>query len=376
MKKNLSSACAPLLAVALAGTAGAAMAQSQVQLYGTVDGGVGVVSTLSASTPAAPAGVINKVTGVHSGNLQTSFFGMNGTEDLGGGLKAKFLLEGFLRVDTGASGRFDAIPNIQTADPMFSRHAYVGLEGGFGEVRLGNNDNIAWVSMLLTNPMGANSVFSPAFRQLYNGGARGVSQVDTAMVNSVRYLTPKIGGFEGGAEYSADEGRGNANYALHGMYRNGPLLATLAYQHVGHGAPPALTTPPPGPPLPPGTNVTARDQDLTLFGAAYNFGPVRAFGQYVYIKDHRLNRTDKVPNFGVTVPVGAGQIQAAYSQDKTSGSTTAKRTTTSVGYVYSLSKRTDLYTFAMADKYSVNVANISRTAGTANSYVAGIRHRF
>jgi predicted porin len=121
---------------------------------------------------------------------------------------------------------------------------------------------------------------------------------------------------------------------------------------------------------------TARDQDLTLLGAAYNFGPIRAFGQYVYVKNKRLNQVDKLPNFGVTIPVGAGLIQAAYSQDKTSGSTIAKRTTATVGYVYSLSKRTDLYAFAMSDKYSVNVANISTSAGTANSYVTGIKHRF
>lgn len=375
MKLKLRVAAAPLSAAILMASAGYATAQSQVQLYGTVDAGVGSISTLSQSTPAAPAGVINKVSGVHSGNLQTSFFGMSGTEALGNGLKAKFLIEGFLRVDTGASGRFDASP-VQTADSMFSRHAFVGLEGGFGEVRLGNNDNLAWVSMLITNPMGANSVFSPVFRQLYNGGARGVSQVDTAMVNSVRYMIPKTGGFDGGVVYSADEGRGRANYALHGIYRDGPLLVSAAFQHVGHAAPPSLTTAPPGPPLPPGTNVTARDQDLTLVGAAYNFGPVRAFGQYVHIKDARLGTTDKVPNFGVTIPVGAGMIQAAYSQDKTTGTRVAKRTTASVGYVYTLSKRTDLYTFAMTDKYSVNVANVSRSAGAANSYVVGIRHRF
>jgi predicted porin len=119
-----------------------------------------------------------------------------------------------------------------------------------------------------------------------------------------------------------------------------------------------------------------------LLGAAYNFGPVRAFGQYVYVKSKRVspvtrNTVDKVPNFGVTIPVGAGLIQAAHSQDKTSGDITAKRTTTSLGYIHTLSKRTDLYTFAMTDKYTVRTAaGVNASAGNANSYVAGIRHRF
>nr|WP_315236341.1 porin [uncultured Albidiferax sp.] len=353
---SLRSACAAIAAITLACSAAA----QNIQLYGTVDAAVG---TMAVQRPGAPNAAIVKTTGVHSGGLQTSYFGMRGTEDLGGGLTAKFLMESFFRVDTGVTGRFDANPT-SGADLMWSRQAFVGLAGGFGEIRLGNNDNPMWVTMLLTNAMGTNSYFSPAFRQLYNGSARGISEVDTAMVNSVRYISPQLAGFELNAEMSAGEGRGSSNYAANLIYIQGPLLVSAATQHVGHAAPPASTTllTPPFTPLD-----THRDQTMHMLGAAYSFGPVRLFGQYTYARNDRTDINDRISDLGVSARLGNGDLQLAVGQDKTSGPTVAKRTTSSIGYVYNMSKRTDLYTFAMADKVSV---------GTANSYVAGIRHRF
>lgn len=334
--------------------------QAQVQLYGTVDASVG---TTSVQPPGAPNAPIAKTTGVQSGSLQTSYFGFRGSEDLGGGLVAKFLLESFFRTDTGSLGRFDGNP-ASGGDSMWSRQAFVGLAGRFGEIRLGNNDNPMFVTMLLTNAMGTNSWFSPSFRQIFNGSARGVSEVDTAMVNSVRYISAPLAGFEFNAELSGDEGRGSPTYAANVIYVNGPLLVSAATVHVGYAAAPASTTllVPPYTPLD-----TRRDQNLNMLGAAYSIGPVRLFGQYTQVKNARTGTTDKMPNFGVSARMGNGEVQLAVGQDKTSGTSVATRTTSSVGYVYSLSKRTDLYTFAMADKVSV---------GTAESYVVGIRHRF
>ena len=123
MNNKHALACAISAATAI--TSLTCHAQSQVQIYGTIDAAVGRIETQPPGAPAAP---ILSVTGVHNGGLQTSYFGFRGTEDLGGGLKAKFQLEGFLRADTGQSGRFDASPT-SGADNLWSRESYVGLGG-------------------------------------------------------------------------------------------------------------------------------------------------------------------------------------------------------------------------------------------------------
>jgi predicted porin len=332
---------------------GPCLAQSQVQIYGTFDAAVGQIET---QPPGAPTAAIVRVRGVHSGALQTSYIGFRGTEDLGGGLRARFQIESFFRGDTGQVGRFDASPT-SGADAFWSREAYVAVGGGFGEVRLGNNGNPLWVTMLQTNALGSNSVFSPAFRQMFNGGARGRSEVDTSMVNSIKYVSPSWAGFSFDAVLQAGEGSGaryNQAYSL--SYRAGPLLLGLATQDLRHAAVPNLAG--------------ARNQTMTLGGGAYDFGMLRVFAQYTGIDNKRLATKDKLPHFGLTVPLGNGVLQLATGQDKTTGATaaaSAMRRTTSGGYVYNLSRRSQLYTFVMSDKLAV---------GTAKSYVAGVRHAF
>lgn len=332
------------------GCFGAAQAQN-VQVYGTIDVGVGQLETQPPGAPNAP---IVTVRGVHSGGLQTSYIGFRGSEDLGGGLSARFQLESFIRVDTGQTGRFDASPGA-AADYFWSRETFVGVGSkDAGEVRLGTNAHPTWIAMLQTNALGANSVFSPSFRQLFNGGTRGRVEIDTAMVNSVRYLTPNFGGLEGSVAVQAGEGSGTRyNLSANVGYRSGPLFLTAAVTDVKHAALPSL----PG----------ARDQQVVLVGGAYDFGPVKLFGQYTGITNDRLGTKEKMPHIGFSAPIGLGQLQFSTGRDKSSGAATGTRTTTSLGYVYSLSKRTDVYGFAMADKVSV---------GTGDSYMVGIRHRF
>ncbi|MDO9203061.1 MAG: porin, partial [Hydrogenophaga sp.] len=108
-----------LIALAVLAASGAAMAQSSVTLYGIAD----VVIHKDKGASAALA----------SGGVSGSRLGFKGTEDLGGGLKANFVLEQGLQLDTGAIGDGTA----KTAGQAFSRQSYVGLSGGFGEVKLG-----------------------------------------------------------------------------------------------------------------------------------------------------------------------------------------------------------------------------------------------
>ena len=131
MKKNLIALGAALLCAA------GAHAQSSVQLTGLVDVFAGSMKM---------AGDASSKSVVDSGGLTTSWFGMKGTEDLGGGLKAHFNLTSFIKVDTGTQGRF-------ANDTFFSRDANVSLSGGFGSVLLGRWMAPNFLPSVVGNPL-------------------------------------------------------------------------------------------------------------------------------------------------------------------------------------------------------------------------------
>lgn len=134
----------------------------------------------------------------------------------------------------------------------------------------------------------------------------------------------------------------------------GPWFATAATPQIRHA---------PAPNLP-----ATRDQRTTLPGAAHDVGAQRVFGQHTRINNDRLAIRDKLAHIGITAPVGdLGQLQRGTGQDKTGGSTVAKRTTTTLGCVHALSKRTQLDGFVMRDEVPV---------GIAENDVVGVRHMF
>ena len=197
MKKSLIA-----LAV-LASVAGVAQAQSSVQLYGIVDL------------------VIHKDKGVSaamtSGGVSSSRWGLKGSEDLGGGLKANFLLEQGFAADAGTVA----------AGTQFARQSYVGLSGGFGEVKLGKMwtayDDISGA----TNPV-FYSVLSPT-------GIWASSGYNFNPANGFYYATPTMGGLSGAVSYNLDEvtpAKKNVT-SFHVKYEGGPVYAGLAYQTEG-----------------------------------------------------------------------------------------------------------------------------------------------
>ena len=117
-----------LIALAVLAASGAAMAQSSVSLYGVADVWFGSVKD------GAP-GARTSQTVVESGGVTDSRWGLKGSEDLGGGLKANFLLEQGFNLDSGA---FSDTNGDGVADTGFNRQAYVSLSSNsFGEVKLG-----------------------------------------------------------------------------------------------------------------------------------------------------------------------------------------------------------------------------------------------
>lgn len=314
-----------------------AQAQSSVQIYGLID--------MSVGSTKAPGGT--SVTGVDSGKMSTSYYGFSGNEDLGGGLSAQFKLEGFFRGDTGEQGRF-------TGDAQFARTTSVGLSHkNLGTVSLGRTTTQLFVSTLLFNAFGDSFGYSPSIRHYFSSGAGSVTG-DTGWNDSVAYSSPNLGGFRFGTTIATKEstaGTGNGgNWSVGMSYSgSGPFAASLVHQNVKKDA--AGATP---------------DTTTSQLGASYDFGVAKAFLQYGQIKNTTLSTSTKITGAGVRVPVGAGAVVAQYSAMNPSAS--ADRKTLSLGYLHTLSRRTELYAVLMSDKLD----GLSSGGG----YSLGMRHRF
>lgn len=337
--------------MAVLAASGAAMAQSSVTMYGVADVWLGSVNVDNGTTST-------RTTKLDTGGAASTRWGIMGTEDLGGGLKANFKMEQGVALDTGVAAGF-------------SRQAYVGFSGGFGEVRLGHTttafDDVSGAS---------DAVFDSDLSPM--NGADAYSNVP-AVFNSVRYTSrptnmiyyksPTMGGFGGALSYGLDEAPtgGTTNTSLNLTYGAGPLAAQFGYQVQS-------------------TDGQASDIKFTRLGASYDFGVAKAKMVLGSVKNQAIvgavsagtymNGADTTEYLvGVDVPVGAAlTISAAYAKSDdnvTAGDTT--RSGASIGALYSLSKRTSLYGGYKAMKYDFTGA----TPDTTVSILAvGVLHKF
>ena len=180
------------------------------------------VSTLS---PAATglAGVPG-ITGMSAGN---SYLGFRGTEDMGGGLKAIFQLEGVVAVDNGAAAGY-----------TFGRNTFVGLEGRFGTVKLGNMDTVFKEYGDTLGILGISSgtpVSSSNILRKVGFGTSNASRFHERRANSLRYDSPEVGGFQAGFQWATQENPTAAlaaaqTYSMGVKYDGGPIYASLAYE--------------------------------------------------------------------------------------------------------------------------------------------------
>ncbi|HJV62691.1 MAG TPA: porin [Albitalea sp.] len=338
-----------LAAAAIAGLAIAPGAQAQnVQLYGLLD--------MSAGRFQAPGG--DKVWRADNGDMSTSYIGFKGTEDLGGGLKAKFKIEHFMRLDTGAAGRFNG-------DAFWARDAYVGLSGAFGTTTLGRNTTPLFVSTLLFNAFGDSFGFSPSIRQLFTPALLPFFG-DTGWNNSIAYSSTDYNGLSFNLIANLGEGAPGAtgrNVGANVLYFAGPLAATVAWQQVKNGD--GLSPTSPFTAEPPGFS----NQNTFQLGVSYDLGVAKLFGQYTQVKTSAtLDTKTTLWGVGASVPVGAGRVIAQYGSAKAEAGGDTTNKTLSVGYDYNLSKNTDAYAVFMNDKV--------RGLASGNSLAAGVRLRF
>jgi predicted porin len=296
MKKSL------LALAALTAFAGVASAQSSVTVFGIVDLAARRVTNGSA-------GSLNTL----SPNGQSSSrLGFRGIEDLGGGLRAGFWLEGDLAADTGnATGM------------TWTRRSTVSLMGGFGEVRMGRDYvptflNISAYDMFSYQGVSTISAFRGTTSALSLGGATTAVRAN----NTISYFLPAMGGVYGQATVASSEGvQGNKYVGALLGYGAGPLKVSGAYGKTYKLG-------------------TAIDDLKTLnFGGSFNFGFLTA--QASYEKTDYSTSYQKMASAGVLIPVGSGTVKLNYT--KLGGSSNIySATLLGAGYVYDLSKRTAL----------------------------------
>ncbi|BBQ01362.1 porin (plasmid) [Burkholderia sp. SFA1] len=350
-KKHFNALSAVCIASA-ASLSTPAIAQSSVSLYGLIDGFVGEVKNPGA----------HSATVMQGGGMSTSFWGLRGTEDLGGGYSTYFVLESYFQPNNGTFGRF-------ANDSFFSRNAYVGLATPYGSIRAGRLTTPLYISTINQNPFFNSYTFSPWILHTYKGlGPQGVVG-DSGWNNAVAYSTPNWAGLTGQLIYSFGNSASQPSSKKWGgqlAYANGPFQLTANYQWINYSNLAGdIATSLPG--------VTGRQSQATAqLAGSYNFNVVRVFAGYMNIRDKAApgTITTNTEHIGVTIPVGASSILAALAYSKSSGtnSNDVNRLTWSVGYDYPLSKRTDAYAGFKYDRYD--------SLFTGLTYGVGLRHQF
>lgn len=337
-----------LIALAVLAASGASFAQS-VTLYGLADVWFG-----SVKTEDGVAGTSDRQTKIDSGGVNTSRWGVKGSEDLGGGLKANFKLEQGFKMDTGAAG---ASTGQGTGAQAFDRQSWVGLSGGFGEVQLGK----AWSAY--DDVSGAsNAMFDSGVLAPMNNVFASVGYTDRP-INGLKYITPTFGGFAGSVSYALGENKtatqsATSISAFSVTYDAGPVAVQLGYQVEG-------------------TNVAgASDTKFTRLGASYNFGVATAKATYGKVDNvggaSGFDATDY--QLGVDFPVSAAlTVSASYAQsDDSNAGFEQTRKGFGIGATYALSKRTFLY-----GGYEADTATNNAAADDKHSlFAVGVQHRF
>ncbi|MYN10231.1 porin [Pseudoduganella aquatica] len=373
MKKTYHSPAALPLAMALSLTLapGLAAAQSSVTVYGRLNVALESMET-SAGTAGKPLSITREVN-------NRSVFGFKGTEDLGGGMKALFQIEGTLSPDTGEGS-------------PAARDTRVGLEGGFGQVFLGH-----WTTPYNNSTSGLDPFYptTAGYMSIMGNGSgstvdnvSNVSSFDRRQQNSISWYSPVWRGFSLRTAHGISEERpaGGAKPSLTSLaaiYEQGPWYAALAHElhkdYQGKG----------------------RDDKGTRLAAAYKF--VSSYGETrlavvaeklsyetatgkLERKAAYLSASHQSGAHGLRLGVArAGDGSGASTQKigfiKRGPDTGALHAT--VGYDYTLSRRSSLYAYytrldneanAVHD-FAINPLGVSAGA-TLKGAAFGIRHAF
>lgn len=307
MTSNKPGTAVPVAALLGLASLGA-LAQDSITVYGRADMSVSRQTRIFVAGKPTSA----SVTALDSGGSNGSRVGFRGTEDLGDGLKALFVLEQGIQLDTG---------NLGQSGRGFGRQAYVGLEGRFGRLTAGRQYTPYFDTLSTADAFGNNFV----------GNSGNVAFANARADNMLLYRSPTLGGFTLQAMHAFGEGTTGRQQNLSLGYRQGGLwlgAAWGAYKHATRGS-------------------------FVVAGASYELGPVRLHAGAARLRDidpTALAAPVLAPGargqnwlVGAQWRVGVGTLMASVVQldDRRSVDRDARQL--AVAYNHALSRRTALY---------------------------------
>ena len=359
-----------LLALAVLGAfAGAASAQSSVTLYGLVDANFG-----------KDLGRADK----RMGQGASSRLGFRGVEDLGGGSTAFFQLENRFTPNNGVINGGAAAANGSPLT-LWQARSYVGLRGGWGDVRLGREFNGAFFhGELMGDPWGWDTVAS----SLTVAAMRvGVGQ-GTNVNNAITYTSPNMSGFSFTGQVAESDANCGAKtldasgvtfgvcakrpYSGGASYVAGPFAVRIGYDNPG--------------------NPTDK---LTTLNSQYDFGAFKLWGFLGsgttavlanaggIAQAANASASTRSYMLAVTVPVGQAELRAALVDVKVNDVKTVQGY--ALGYHYALSKRTTLYADVAYNRKQILTGSFTPasgegpfvgTQGEKSTYDFGVKHSF
>lgn len=397
-----------VLALAVLGAmSGMAHAQSNVVVYGRVDAGVSHVTKEATGTETGSR------TGVDSGLLSASRFGIRGTEDLGNGLNAAFTLEGGIALDNGGSTQ---------GGLLFGRKSTVGLTGkSFGTLDIGRRKDFT------DEVAGAYASIGPFGTFTTRVHANNLDRVGGNRANNmIYYSTPTFGGFRANVSYgfgeSADDSSIGQSWGFGANYDAGAFGIGFGYWQSKRGTDAAITASNSDQGASSGAGCkTAALGDpgdtcikTWMLGSKYKLGNLTLRGTYSEVEQPLItaagaaapdfttftaatgtaaftagganNDEARIVDLGVDYDMGAWKLKASIIQSRYNfiGATQdGKLTQGLIGAEYHLSKRTRAYTtFAhmkASDMYSPGIIGSTSGPGADNSTSAmgvGILHLF
>lgn len=341
-----------ILSVAIAGALAGSMAfaaHADVTLYGQLD-----VSIDYLDVQDVGAGFKGDDVSMES---NYSAIGVKGSEDLGNGLKAIFMLEYQTDLTEGGGG-----------GGVAGRDRFVGLQGAFGTVRFGAMSTTYKATGAMIDPLWrtAFDTRDGALISGLHGGNGDDAQGRTS--NAIAYDTPDFNGLSGALTYSFDDDCpvGSASgcadddaYSLGGRYNNGPILAFVDYITSDKGG----------------------DDEAWKIGGRYKFGDFAVFGQYEFDEGlissggGAVNNTLKdadVWTLGGSYTMGNVLLTASYSQgdDDNDPTFNSEYDAWRIAGAYNFSKRTMLY-----GGFN-QISDDCTGCGDTDHFAVGMRHKF
>ncbi|MFM0238802.1 porin [Paraburkholderia phytofirmans] len=377
-------------AATLAVFATAAHAQSSVTLYGVIDAGISYVNNSKTATGH------DNLFKYDDGVAQGSRWGLRGTEDLGGGLKALFVLENGFNSGNGTLGQGGA---------LFGRQAYVGLsKNNIGSLTFGRQYSFS------TDYLGGN--YSTGGQTVAGNYAYHINDVDqltsSRINNAVKFSSANFAGLTFGAMYGFSNQAGafagsptvgttagsSRAYSFGVNYANGPFGVGAAYTDIRF---PAQSTPAFSTAMANVTTGTVRDLRTFGVGGRYTIAAATLWALYTNTRFEPITggtttfaAYEAGAKYAFTPALTAG---AGYTYMHLSNANRGHWNQADLSVDYALSKRTDVYAlgiYQIASGHNAATGDVQAQIGSSTSYFStsgtgsdnqlafrvGIRHKF